>query len=254
MSLAMLLPNRQASAQNYWTDGTGNWSVPGNWLAGVPGDGDIEAYISDSDGVSRTVTYDYTGPAVSLGGLDIDLTGGSGSATNTLSMSANNLTATGAEFVGFHGAGTFNQSGGTNAATSVIIASDVQSTGTYTLSGTGSLTVQSSESVGTSGTGYFNQSGGTNTVGNTLYVGEEFGSTGTYTLSGTGSLTAYDIILGGFGTGHFNQSGGTNAVSDDLIVGYNLSTNCSYTLSGGTLRLPKFMWVGMKLLLSATAS
>src|SRR5437588_9606794 len=91
--LAVLLPIRMAAASDNWTDGTGNWSTPGNWSAGVPGNG-VAAYITDSDGVSRTVTYNYTGPAVSLDALVIDLTGGSGSATNTLSMSANNLSVT----------------------------------------------------------------------------------------------------------------------------------------------------------------
>src|ERR1700690_2445356 len=85
VALAMLLPIRWASAQDNWTDGTDNWSVPGNWSAGVPGSG-ADVNIVDSDGESRTVTYDYTGPAVALDGLIIDLTGGSGSATNTLSL------------------------------------------------------------------------------------------------------------------------------------------------------------------------
>ena len=55
-----------------WNVGNGNWSVPGNWSpSGVPGAGDT-VNIVDSDGVSRTITYDFIhiGPALTLGGAD----------------------------------------------------------------------------------------------------------------------------------------------------------------------------------------
>src|SRR6476620_9091689 len=92
-----------------WTDvgGTGNsWSP-----AGVPAGGDT-ANIVFGDLTSRTVTYDYAGPAVTLAALNIDQTGVLFN-QSTLAMGSNNLTSN-SEFVGANGRGTFNHSGGTN--------------------------------------------------------------------------------------------------------------------------------------------
>ena len=110
---------------------------PGNWSpSGVPGAGDT-VNIVDSDGVSRTITYDYTGAAVTLGTVTIDLTGGAGAATNMLTMSANNLTAA-LEIVGSNGAGALTQNGGANTVTgtdSLAIGLQTTAVGTYTLNG-----------------------------------------------------------------------------------------------------------------------
>jgi len=237
VALAGLWPIRLASAQDNWNDGTGNWSVPVNWSAGVPGSGAI-VNIDDSDGISRTITYDYTGTAVTLYELTIDLTGGSGSATNTLAIPGNNLTVNDGELVGFYGGGSISQTGGINDTNGLLLGSAVDSTGTYTLHN-GSLTVSYEESVGASGTGYFNQNGGTNTVGVFLKVGDQSGSTGTYTLSGTGSLntngSSSDEYVGFIGTGHFNQMGGTNTVGGYLSVGDESGSTGTYTLSGGSV-------------------
>src|ERR1700683_5286851 len=68
-----------------WTGGSDNWSNPADWSAGVPVTSDVVNF-TDSDGVSRTVTYDYTGSTAEIE-LTIDLTSGTGGAANTLSMS-----------------------------------------------------------------------------------------------------------------------------------------------------------------------
>src|SRR5580658_352629 len=81
-------------AQIVWTGNAndGSWSNPANWNPQtVPVAGD-DAYITTTGTSGVTVTYDYTGSAVTLGDLQIDLTGGTGGATDTLSMSANTLT------------------------------------------------------------------------------------------------------------------------------------------------------------------
>ncbi len=99
-----------------------------------------------------------------LSSLTVDLTGGSGTASNTLSMSANHLTVSsefstvgaGNEIVGDKGTGHFIQSGGTNTLNRGIIYVGFfeGSSGTYNLSGTGSLEANfSSEWVGYKGTG-----------------------------------------------------------------------------------------------------
>lgn len=64
------------AATHSWNVGNGNWSVAGNWSpVGVPGAGDT-VNIVDSDGVSRTITYDYIqiGPGITLVVLTLDLT------------------------------------------------------------------------------------------------------------------------------------------------------------------------------------
>ena len=171
----VVAPATVATAEN-WIAGSGNWNTPGNWNpATVPSGGDTVT-ITPADGVARTVTYDYTGAAVTLAELRVDLTG-AGSAATTLSMSANNLTSS-SEYVGYNGRGIFNHSGGTNTIAAGTGFLDVGvfagSTGTYNLSGTGALVANTSEYIGDISTGFFNQTGGSNTINgaeNHLYLG-----------------------------------------------------------------------------------
>ena len=111
VALSVVLPAHAVIKD--WNDGTGNWSEPANWTpAGVPEAGD-DTNIVFNDDVARTVTYDYTGPAVMLGPLTIDMTGAGTNAT-TLSMGANALSTNSGEYIGEDGRGTFDQSGGTH--------------------------------------------------------------------------------------------------------------------------------------------
>src|SRR5262245_12010114 len=98
----VLLPTTVAKATKFWKNGvvTGNWNTSNSWSAvsaagadngGVPTSGET-VYIVHTDGTARTVTYDVTAPTLGL--VSIDLTGGSGTTTNTLSIPNNfNLTA-----------------------------------------------------------------------------------------------------------------------------------------------------------------
>ena len=53
---------------------SGNWSAAGSWNPGsVPGAGDA-VYLAFGDGVNRNISYDYTGAAVTLYSLTVDLT------------------------------------------------------------------------------------------------------------------------------------------------------------------------------------
>src|SRR5436309_1680832 len=63
-------------------NGSGNWSTASNWNNGVPG-ANFDVGIQQNDGLSRTVTYDYTGPAITLTSLTI---ANSGAGVNTLSQ------------------------------------------------------------------------------------------------------------------------------------------------------------------------
>lgn len=220
-----------------WNDGTGNWSDGANWTpAGVPAAGDV-ASIAFADDVARTITYDYTGPAITLSHVDLDL---SGPGTNSvmLAMSANALTTNSGEIIGDLGRAMFDHSGGTNtvAASSLVLGNAGTGVGAYNLSGTGTLAATTIEIVGAAGIGNFNQSGGTNTIsgaGSSLSLG--FGAgTGNYTLSG-GALSVADFeYVGRVGTGVFDQSGGSNTAGA-LTVGDAVSALGTYSLNGGTL-------------------
>ncbi|HEV2971098.1 MAG TPA: hypothetical protein VGY55_14085 [Pirellulales bacterium] len=240
---------RRALAVTYnWNAGDGNWSVPGNWSpAGVPAGGDT-ANVLNTDGVSRTITYDYTGPGLTLAFLSVDLTGGMPTDTETFSMAANNLTSA-FEYVGWsagNGSGTFNQSGGVNKinGTALYLGLNPTDNGYYNLSGTGSLLASGNtgEVVGYSGTGTFTQNGGTNSFTSTngqLYLGFNASSSGTYVMnSGILSMnttTGEEIIgWGSNSTAIFTQSGGTNSTSL-VIVSQGSGSSGTYNLHGGTL-------------------
>jgi hypothetical protein len=255
-ALAMVLllaPITVATAKN-WNDGTAAWS-PGVWNpAGVPTAGEA-VNIVFVDGVARTVTLNVSPP--SLGLLTVDLTG-AGTAASALSMPNNNtLTANGIVIGGYNGItatltagrGAFTQSAGTttvNSGRDFTLGYGANSTGTYTLSGTGALVANQSEFIGLSGNGTFNHSAGTNTVNasavGSLDIGASVGSTGTYNLSGTGTLTVNtNEYIGDIGTGVFNQTGGMHTISGvgkDLYLGNNASgTSGTYTLSAGDLQV-----------------
>jgi hypothetical protein len=238
-------------AQITWTGaaGDGSWSNPVNWNPGtVPGSaiaGDI-ADITTSGPSGVTVNYDYPN-SVTLGDVVINLTGGTGGATNTLLMSANYLTSN-YEDVGDSGAGgsngngMFTQNGGTNTVnTQLNIADNTTDTGIYNLGGSGSLNANF-QIVGLGGAGSFNQNGGTNTIGSAGYnlcLGYDVGSSGTYNLN-SGALndmpSEYPEVVGIYGTGNFYQKEGTtNTVGSELELGLEAGSHGAYYLSGGVL-------------------
>ncbi len=226
------------AATRSWNSGTGNWSTGSNWtIAGVPAAGDTITIGPFSTGAARIVTYDYTGSAVTLNSLEIDLTG-PGATTTTLSMPANNLTSL-FEYVGYGGRGTFEQSGGTNTIAAGAGYLDVGvfggASGTYNLSGSGNLTANTNEYVGDIGTGLFHQTGGTNMIvgaANNLFLGYNVsGASGTYLLD-AGSLSVGGSENIGYKVpGAFTQTGGMN-VASSLLVGASGATG-TYSLSGG---------------------
>jgi hypothetical protein len=214
----------------YTLSGTGSLSVAGNEDIGLGGTG----IFNQSGGTNTSNSSLYVG----------DFTG-------TYSLSGSGLLSAGTEYVGSGGTGIFNQSGGTNATSGLYVGDGRPSTGTYTLSGTGSLIVTGNEYVGDKANGTLSQTGGTNTIngGNSLYVGYgNFGfSTPTYNLSGTGSLaaTGYEYV-GYSAAGNFIQSGGGNETSG-LYLGYAATYvgTGTYTLIGtGSLTASGNEYVG----------
>jgi len=237
---------RLTLAQDNWIAGNGNWSNPADWApAAVPANG-APVNIGIGNTASFTVTYDYTGAAVTLSTLTINTTNAGSTTAATLSMSANNLTS-GYEYVGDSGGvATFNQSGGVNTASSEFdVGFNIGNTGTYNLSNTGTLS-GFTENIGDNGVGNFTESGGDNSTF-TIAVGDNAGANGIYTLSGTGSVSLTGNEYVGFnGSGTFNQTGGTNAISSEraLFLGYNIGAAGSYTLSGTGTLAPGSEYIG----------
>ncbi len=142
------------------------------------------------------------------------------------------------EYVGYHGAGAFTQSGGTNSVAggdSVFsLGYNLGASGSYNLSGSAVLSVASLEYIGCLGTGVFSQSGGTNA--GRIYLGYASGGAGSYTLSGQGWLNGNSEYVGYSGTGAFTQSGGTNSFpTSSLYLGYDAGASGTYNLAGSAI-------------------
>jgi uncharacterized protein with beta-barrel porin domain len=262
-----------ALQNNVRAGGAGAYNLSGGSLtasgSGTPG---ASGYIPGEDigDAGGTGTFTQTGGTNTvtqglLVGTDIYGSGKAGrgtynlSGTGVLSVQGINI-GDASEYVGVSGgAGTFNQSGGTNNMPGAtlyvgtgILGSGGATAGTYNLSGG---TIYSSrvgeatgaEAIGDSGAhGTFNQTGGTNTCNNGVFVGSNVswryslgktsmpGAVGVYNLSGGILDTSGDAIAGGSGdggevvgdaggTGTFNQSGGKNIATDGgLAVGSDI--------------------------------
>jgi hypothetical protein len=103
--VVMLSATMAMGTPKTWTNNNGNnkWSDAKNWSPnGMPGSMD-DANIVNSDGVARTVNFDATSSTIAS--LTVDLTGGLGINTNTLSISANSLSTLGDETIGVTGQG-----------------------------------------------------------------------------------------------------------------------------------------------------
>lgn len=140
----------------------------------------------------------------------------------------------GSEEVGGAGQGTFNQTGGTNHAGSLVLGPPPSS---YNLS-SGTLTVDTGETIG----GTFNQTGGTNSASTITITRQScvlctgFGTynltggglnatnltdSGVLNLSGTGALTAGSILVGSTGTA--------------TLTGTSISVNATTTTNDGKI-------------------
>ena len=145
-------------------------------------------------------------------------------------------------YVGYSGAGSFTQSGGTSTTGWFYLGFNSGGSGSYNFSGAATFSPQLLV-VGYSGAGVFTQSGGTVTTPN-IYVGNNIdsGSTGAYTLSG-GTVSASNLYMVAPATGTFTQSGGAATLSSGLYLGGGPTGIGTYNLSGtGTLSAPTKAW------------
>ncbi len=244
----MQIGHRAQGATESWTADDGDWDTSANWNNGagpVPGAGDT-VDITQDDGTSRTVTYNYTGSAITLASLTVD---NDGIGTNTLAMTDPQLLAATNEYFGdshtstLPGYGVLTQSTGINGVSAgLYLGVDADDQGFYTLGGTGALQA-ANEYLGYGGGGTVVQNAGTNIVTATLYLGYGSGSAGNYTLSGGSMSVAGNESIAFGGAGTFNQSAGTNTATNSLTIANN--ANGSYSLSGtGTLSVGGNEYIG----------
>jgi T5SS/PEP-CTERM-associated repeat protein len=228
--------------------------------------------VGANSGISGTYNLGGSGK-ISVG--DNLTVGGQSGSSGTFNYDINpgdaaTLSIGGVLIVGSSGVGIFNQRGGTlnaivdiggaggsvgtynlggtgalNAAGTVVLGSQIGSSGTFNFNtnfgDSATMNVSGSITVGASGIGVFNQGGGT--LDATLDLGTSAGGNGTYNLSG-GTLND-DLIVGDAGNGTFNNSGGTHNVAGNLILGNQASGNGTYHLSGaGDLSVTRTETVG----------
>ncbi|MDI4665373.1 autotransporter domain-containing protein, partial [Xanthobacter autotrophicus] len=123
--------------------------------------------------------------------------------------------------------GTLNvQSGGSVTGANVYIGNTTGSTGTATITGTGSqLTSTTNLIVGSSGTGALTvQNGGNVGSSNVIYVGNNTGSNGTLNVQSGGSVTGASVYIG-------NNSGSNGSAT---ITGAGSQLTASTSLSVGS--------------------
>lgn len=143
-------------------------------------------------------------------------------------LSGTGQLSTGSTLVGTDVVGAFNQTGGTHAASSLILGFNSGISGAYTLSG-GALSAGST-SINNGST--FTQTGGSHSASSVLSTS----SGGSYSLS-DGTVTATQIIVGFGGSGSFSQTGGSVTVtgSNGLFLARFTGASGTYDLSGGSL-------------------
>ncbi len=225
--------------------------------------GTLTAVTFNVGGTSATGAVNHSAGNINLtpqAGIAPSLTlgsGANGTASYTLSNTANLSVLQGAEYIGYATGGldTFTQTGGNNTLSTqnsspsfLYIGVSPNSTGNYSLSN-GSLSLAGgAEYVGFTGNGTFSQTGGTHLLSSTahLSIAALPGSVGNFTLA-AGSLSAPNIYIGGdlstsggTGTLTFNSpatltvSGAITLFSNGTFTG-NGTTSAAVINNGGTI-------------------
>jgi hypothetical protein len=203
----LLLSGPALAETKTWIGNNGLWSYAPNWSpSAVPIAGD-DVFLTQSGATNKSVTYRNTASITPwLNNLTIDASG-PGNITLNQGSYSDPLGSTN-EYIGYNGKGTHLQSIGTNnISNSLYLGFNPGSTGTYTLSGTGSLYAMNA------------------------FIGNNAGSTGTFTQSG-GSFSAQNVTIGG-GSG----TNGTYNLQDGFLMGptINLNTGGNFNQTGGNL-------------------
>lgn len=184
-------------------------------------------------GYFGTGTFNQSGGTHTTQGLYLGENNGNGSniGNGTYNLSGGTLSVSSVMGIGDLAAGSFTQTGGTNATGSLFLGDTVGVSGVYQMNG-GNLSVSGDTRIGFSGTGAFIQSSGTSSLG-TTYVGYyNASSRGALTMNG-GTLNAKSLTVGYLsGSGTFTLNAGTTTVG--TLTGTN-GANSAFAFNGGVL-------------------
>ncbi|MFC7287274.1 autotransporter domain-containing protein [Herminiimonas glaciei] len=153
----------------------------------------------------------------------------------------------GVMYVGFHGTGTVNVEAGAAVINDVtIIASEVGSQGSMTVSGSNSRLTSSTElGVGALGTGSLNiKAGGTvqsviSTIGGVSDDSQAKSGNGTVNVSGLGSsfVSSYALLVGYSGTGKLTIEDGATASAQIIYLGGQSGVSGELSVNGAGSQL-----------------
>jgi hypothetical protein len=237
---------------NLTVDGTGANTISlnqGDFAIGVTG--------SESVGKNGNGTYNQSGGSNTIGG-NLLVASGAGS-RGAYTMSGGNLSAGGIVIGNDTGAaGVFSHSAGTITDKGVFTLGGVatNSTGAYSLSGSGTLNVSGTASVGAVGQGTFTQTGGSSVFSSGLAIASGASSSGTVVVS-AGLMSAASLSIGGSaglsgGSGTFTVNGGTVTLSGQTQIFGGSSNNL--VLNNGNLSSGPLINAGQYLQRGGTAS
>jgi hypothetical protein len=226
----------QANGANSATDLTLGNTATGNGSYAF-GAGSLSLLGEEYVGRSGIGTFTQTGGTHTLAGpygtSDLHVGFAAGSAGSFI-LGGGTLVATNSgEFIGNGGNGTYQQTGGSNAALNMALGFSAGGAGTASLSG-GTLATTGGTQAGYFGSGVFNHSGGTHNV-HALSLGTQPGGVGTYNMSNGANLIVDIESVGEFGQGTFNQNGGSHFVSFKLFTAEHAGSAGTFNLNGGTL-------------------
>ena len=180
-------------------------------------------------GQHGTGVFHHTGGTVDLTGFVNSslFVGQEPGSDGTYDLSDSGDLSTKYAYVGYQGAGEFNQDGGTHTNTSVLrLGYWTNGDGTYNLN-SGSLECSDIDIGAFGGTGTFAQIGGANNVDNGLVVTD-----GSYQLGGTGQLVVAGVVSVSGYDATFTQTGSSHSVTDELKLATSAMMLGTCNLSG----------------------
>ena len=225
-AIALLMTSPALAAEWLGTSST-DWFTAGNWNPAAIPTGSTDVTINNG-GSPNAATISAAG-AVAL-----NITLGSGDAqSGTLNVTGGTLSGVTTLKVGALGNGTVNiTNGGTVGAGSVWLATDPGSSGTVTVSGTGSQLTPSSLYVGMDAGAI-----GQVTIENDASLASSVTVLGYYDAAASGTLTVTgatantgSLTIGERGVGVFNLTGGSTGTSTSVTFG-------SYAIGNGTANI-----------------
>lgn len=215
---------------NTGSDGTLTISAGGTVSTGI-------AFIGNASGSTGAATV--TGPGSSWTTSGNAYVGGSGNGSLTVTDDAEFITSGGTLVVGSNSGaiGTLTISDGGTATIDgdTAIGDFAGSTGSATVTGSGSSLDTQNLYVGKTGSGTLTISDGGTASTRYAYIGYDSGSTGSVTITGPNSswtTNSTDLYVGLYGTGTLLIEDGADVLSDSGSIGYGSISEGTVTVTG----------------------